>query len=101
MRGVISWLGPDGETVAASVSYEADLASAAGRYLRLRFSTLDPRGGGRRQADQRVELATTRPGFGGERWWFVDDGRRVGQLHLPPAADQFRSRRAYNGCTIR
>ena len=95
-RGVISWLGPAGETVAASVSYEADLASAAGRYLRLRFSTLDPRGVGRRQADQRVELATTRPGFGGERWWFVDDGRRVGQLHLPPGGDQFRSRRAHS-----
>ena len=65
-RGVISWLGPAGE-VAASVSYEADMASAAGRYLRLRFSTLDPRGGGRRQADQRVALAMTRPGFGGGR----------------------------------
>ena len=65
-RGVISWLGPDGE-VAASVSYEADMASAAGRYLRLRFSTLDPRGGGRRQADQHISLTATRPGFGGER----------------------------------
>ncbi len=94
-RGVISWLGPAGE-VAASVSYEADMASAAGRYLRLRFSTLDPRGGGRRQADQRVALTATRPGFGGERWWFVDDGRRVAQLYLPHGGDQFRSRRAYS-----
>jgi hypothetical protein len=94
-RGVISWLGPAGE-VAASVSYEADMASAAGRYLRLRFSTLDPQGGGRRQADQRVALTVTRPGFGGERYWFVDDGRRVGQLHLPHGSDQFRSNRAYS-----
>ena len=93
-RGVISWLGPDGKTVAASVSYEADMASAAGRYLRLRFSTLDPRGGGRRQADQHISLTATRPGFGGERWWFVDDGRRVAQLYLPHGCDQFRSRRA-------
>ena len=92
-RGVISWIGPAGET-AGWVSYEADMASAAGRYLRLRFSTLDPRGGGRRQVDQHISLTATRPGFGGERWWFVDDGRRVGQLHLPHGGDQFRSRRA-------
>jgi hypothetical protein len=93
-RGVISWIGPSGET-AGWVSYEADMASAAGRYLRLWFSTPDPQSGGRRQVDQRVALAATRPGFGGERWWFVDDGRRVGQLHLPHGGDQFRSRRAY------
>jgi hypothetical protein len=85
---------PAGET-AASVSYEADLTSASEGCLRLRFSTADAENGGRRQVDQRVVLATTRPGFGGARWWFVDDGRRVGQLHLVPGGDRFRSRRAY------
>ena len=62
--------------------------------MRLRFSTLDPRGGGRRQADQRISLTATRPGFGGERWWFVDDGRRMEPLGtLPHGSDQFRSSR--------
>ena len=67
--------------------------SGEGR-LRLRFSTLDPNSGGRRQVNQRATLAATRPGFGGARWWFVDDGRRVARLHLPPGGDQFRSLRA-------
>jgi hypothetical protein len=31
----------------------------------------------RRQVDQRIALAATRPAFGGQRWWFIDDGRRV------------------------
>jgi hypothetical protein len=94
-RGVISWIGPAGET-AGWVSYEADMTRAGDGRMRLHFSTPDPRGGDRRQVDQHISLTATRPGFGGERWWFVDDGRRVGQLHLPPGADQFRSRRAYS-----
>ena len=84
-RGVVSWHGPAGDTI-ASVSYEADMTRAGGGRLRLRFSTLDPHGGGRRQVDQWVALAATRPGFGGERWWFVDEGRRGGQLCLPLGA---------------
>jgi hypothetical protein len=99
-RGVCSWFGPAGET-AASVSYEADLTGAGEGRLRLRFSTLDPHGGGRRQVDQRVALAATRPGFGGERYWFVDDGRRVTRLHLAPGGDQFRSRSAHAGSADR
>jgi hypothetical protein len=56
--------------------------------------SLDMQTCGRRQVDQWVALTATRPGFGGERWWFVDDGRRVARLHLPPGGDQFRLRLA-------
>jgi len=59
--------------------------SGEGR-LRLRFSTLDPNSGGRRQVNQRATLAATRPGFGEELYCFVDDGRRAARLHLPPGA---------------
>jgi hypothetical protein len=92
-RGAISWHGPAGE-VAASISYEADMTIAGEGRLRLRFSTLDMPTFDRRQVDQWVALAATRPGFGGERWWFVDDGRRVARLHLPPGGDRFRARRS-------
>jgi hypothetical protein len=40
----------------------------------------------------RVALAATRPRFGDERWWFIDDGRRVAWLYLAQGDDQFRSR---------
>jgi hypothetical protein len=94
-RGVISWHAPTGEVV-ASISYVADMTIASEGRLRLRFSTLDMQTFDRRQVDQWVALTATRPGFGGERWWFVEDGRRVARLHLPPGGDQFRSRLAYS-----
>ncbi len=93
-RGVIGWFGAVGD-VAASVSYEADMTHVREGRLRLRFSTPDPRGGGgRRQIDQTISLAATRTGFGGERWWFIDDGRCVARLYLAPEGDQFRCQRA-------
>ena len=91
-RGVINWLNAAGEVV-ASISYEADLTNPTDGRLRLRFSLPALHGGDRRQVDQRVALVTTRPGFGGARWWFVDDGRRVAQLHLTPNGCHFISRR--------
>src|SRR5262249_13469992 len=49
--------------------------------------------------DYRVGLTTTRPRFGGLRWWFICPlvvngypcGRRVGKLYLPPGG-------RYSGC---
>jgi hypothetical protein len=44
-----------------------------------------------------VDLATTRPHFGGRRWWFLcpRSGRRVSKLYLPLGGFHFWSRRAY------
>jgi hypothetical protein len=50
-----------------------------------------------------IWLATTRPRFGGLRWWFLcpqtTDGkpceRRVGKLYLPPGARSFGCRRCH------
>ena len=50
--------------------------------------------------DYRVELTTSRPNFGGLRWWFICPlminrracKRRVGKLHLPPGARYFGCR---------
>src|SRR5262245_58476814 len=50
--------------------------------------------------DYRVRLVTTRPRFGGLRWWFVCPlvvngrpcGRRVGKLYLPPGGRYFGCR---------
>ena len=53
--------------------------------------------------DYRVRLVTTRPTYGGRRWWFLcplarNDGgppRRVAKLYLPPGGTYFGSRQAY------
>ena len=44
----------------------------------------------------RVALTTTRPYFGGRRWWFLCpvSGRRVRCLHLAPHSPRFASRAA-------
>ena len=53
--------------------------------------------------DYRVRLVTTKPTYGGRRWWFLcplarQDGgppRRVAKLYLPPGGRYFGSREAY------
>ena len=44
-----------------------------------------------------VRLVSTRPNYGGRRWWFVCPlvGRRVAKLYLPPGARLFGSGDAY------
>jgi len=47
--------------------------------------------------DDKIFLATSRPPFGGLRWWFVCPHliRRVRKLYLPLDRHHFRSRHAY------
>ncbi len=47
--------------------------------------------------EQRIELTTTAPHLGGERFWFYCGcWRQVGKLYLPPGEVVFRCRRCYN-----
>lgn len=48
--------------------------------------------------EQRIPLMTTRPYFGGVRWWFacLSCQRRVGRLYLPPGRNYFACRHCYN-----
>src|SRR6266540_3067105 len=80
--GTFYWMRPTGERV-ASLDYESEMIHPAISWLRLRFSTPDLRTGQSRQVDQFVPLTSTDPGFGEVRYWFVDEGRRVGLLYLP------------------
>lgn len=94
--GILTWTTvPDKEHV-ASIGYEADLRDRAGAWLRLHYTMTDS-DGSKLARDYRVWLATTRPHFGGVRWWFVCPltGTRAAKLYLPPGADRFASRRAY------
>jgi hypothetical protein len=53
--------------------------------------------------DYRVQLVTTKPTYGGLRWWFIcplarrDGGppRRVAKLYLPPGSRYFGSREGH------
>lgn len=50
-----------------------------------------------RQVTQRISLTCTRPNYGGRRWWMLcpHTNRRVLKLYLPPGANWFLSREAW------
>ena len=81
---------------AGAVRYESQLA-LPNAYLRVYFTISDPVRGASHSIEQEIRLTTTRPRFGGVRWWFVcpHSGTRVGRLHLPPSASQFAARRVH------
>ena len=86
----------------ATIGYEANLAAPEAAWLRLHYRVNGE------PVDYRVRLTTTRPHYGGLRWWFLcpivrpDGGapRRVAKLHLPPGGKYFGSRAAH-GLTYR
>jgi len=81
----------DGEKI-GSIGYEANLKTPHGAWMRLRYKHKDT------PLDYKVRLTTTRPNFGGMRWWFIcpSNGSRVAKLHSPPGGEYFASRSAYN-----
>ncbi len=89
--GTLTWRRvPSGEEV-GSIGYEANLIDPDDAWVRLHYrQNGEPK-------DYRVRLETTRPNYGGRRWWFrcPATGRRVAKLHSPPGGDIFASRRAY------
>ena len=81
----------------ATVRYEADLRDTDNAWVRLHY-----RADGE-AVDYKVRLVTTKPNYGGHRWWFIcpivrrDGGppRRVAKLYLPSGSKYFGSREAY------
>ena len=75
----------------AIVRYDANLTEPDDPWLRLRY---DVNGG---RVECMVRLVSTRPNYGGRRWWFLCPlvGRRAAKLYLPPGAKLFGSREAY------
>ena len=74
------------------------------------FYTVKDRQGLEHRFEEVVRLQTTRPNFGGVRWWFScprmldgeECGRRVGKLYRPPEDRYFACRRCldltYESC---
>src|SRR4051812_38881132 len=54
-----------------SISYEVRTLDMGRPVLRLSYSWPDKSTGRRESADYHVALTTTRPRFGGLRWWFL------------------------------
>src|SRR3954447_15257441 len=76
------------------VEVRVDTTDRATPYMEL---THTPGEGATGRIAYRVGLTTTRPRYGGERWWFVcpSSGRRGVKLLLPSGGRHFLSRAAY------
>jgi hypothetical protein len=80
-----------------AIKFESRVGDPGDRWLRLQYTIHDYWTGDPYEIDDKILLTTTRPPFGGLRWWFVCPrlNRRVRKLYLPLGGRHFRSRRAY------
>jgi hypothetical protein len=94
------WRDTERREQTASLGYEVDTRDPAAPSLRLSYTIV--RTG--EALDYRVGLTTTRPRFGGLRWWFICPlvvngstcARRVGKLYLPPGGRYYGCRHCYD-----
>jgi hypothetical protein len=79
------------------VRCEAHVGDPWTSFVRLQYVMADYWTGEELKIDDKICLATSRPRFGGLRWWFVCPrvNRRVRKLYLPLGGRHFWSRRAY------
>jgi hypothetical protein len=92
------WTYPSGEKFV--VHYDADTQDPDQASVWLSYAWVWTATGRQESAAYTVSLITTRPHFGGLRWWFLCplsvEGRpccrRVGKLYLPPAGRHFACR---------
>ena len=80
-----------------AVEFEFKAVDPKNNWLRLRYVIADRWTDERHEIDDKIYLTTTRPHFGGLRWWFLcpNTNRRLRKLYLPPGRHRFRSRHAY------
>jgi hypothetical protein len=97
--GTWTWTYPSGNQF--TVNYEVGAEDPESAGVRLFYCTQE------QSLDYRVRLATTRPKFGGYRWWFVcplivngvECNRRVRKLYLPPPSARYFGCRHCHGLT--
>lgn len=87
--GTLVWQGAGGG-VQGSAPYSVRFGFSHGKLI-LRYTARS------HQVNQNVELAPTRPHYGGRRWWFRCPrcGRRVRKLFLPPGDFSFECRQCH------
>lgn len=94
--GTLSWMTvPDGAPL-GKVKYEIRSDGHGGRAIFILRQVLSFGGSLRMGNGQTIQLTTSRPHWGGERFWFrCECGRRSGSLYLPIGETVFRCRPCY------
>lgn len=91
VSGSLIWSNVDTDERSASIGYEANMVDPEFAWIRLHYKRDD------KPEDYKVRLTTTRPNYGGRRWWFVCPARgiRTAKLYLANGGNWFASRQAY------
>lgn len=85
-----------GNEKAASIGWWVDTTELGREYIRVYYSVRHNPEQAWARIEERVQLASSRPNYGGLRWWFVCPcSRRCAKLYLPPAGRHFRCRMCY------
>lgn len=100
--GSLRWTNSRTEKETASIGFILE-PLASGLIMRLHYSNTG-RNGDKESLNYPIQLQTTRPYYGGRRWWFTCPlvvkgqpcGRRVGKLYLPPGEKYFGCRHCYD-----
>jgi len=94
--GSLSWRSTSDGSLLGKVKYEIRSDGHGGPAIFILRQVLALGGTLRMGNGQSVRLTTTRPHWGGERFWFrCDCGRRSGRLYLPTGETVFRCRPCY------
>ncbi|GBF26626.1 hypothetical protein MnTg02_01667 [bacterium MnTg02] len=90
-RGTWGWVYEDDSEPFAKISYYSDLTDREYARLELSFQVSGE------PVKQTIDLISTRPNFGGARWWFKCPciGKMCAKLYLPPGKKVFGCRDAY------
>jgi hypothetical protein len=100
--GAIEWTYPSGNSF--RVNFAVDTRDLGNSFLRLSYTWVWTPTRDEESVAYRLAVTTTRPQFGGQRWWFlcplakndVPCLRRVGKLYLPPNTAYFGCRQCHD-----
>ena len=94
--GTLSWRSTSDDSLLGEMKYAIRPDSHGGRAIFIPRQVLNFDGSLQTVNGQTLRLTTTRPHWGGERFWFrCECGRRSGRLYLPAGEAVFRCRPCY------
>ena len=97
--GNLTWTTKATGKQVSACGYDLDTVNLNDSWLRLTYTV----GSAKEQVNYRVDLTTTKPRYGGLRWWLVCPllingnpcRRRAGRVYLPPRGKYFGCRQCY------
>lgn len=102
-RGSLVWKSTNTGEKTGSIGYWMDTDFASWITMTLDYAVTN-REVEKKEIKEPIQLTTTRPNYGGKRWWFLCPlikhgrlcNRRVGRLYLPPGSLYFGCRHCYH-----